>query len=154
MKGGIFEWALATTSALRRAVHSPTCATGVHMIVARGSGEPAGLGKIAPVVNNVMLAIPGSDYTAVDYPATIMGYPDSVAEGTAEFHKLIKEYTEACPDTKVALLGYSQGAHALMDTVCGSDREGFEPAAELEDTFQSHSECPRLPASPFAFVAE
>ncbi|KAM7190068.1 acetylxylan esterase 2 [Naviculisporaceae sp. PSN 640] len=138
MKGGMFEWALAATSALRRAVDSPTCVTGVHMIVARGSGEPAGLGRIAPVVNNVRFTIPGSDYTAIDYPATIAGYTDSLAEGTAEFHRLIKEYTQACPDTKIALLGYSQGAHAMMDTVCGSDQEGFEPAAELADAFQSH----------------
>ncbi|KAM7212163.1 Cutinase domain containing protein [Rhypophila decipiens] len=140
MKGsGILEWALAATAAIRRAVDSlPTCATGVHMIVARGTGENTPLGKMGRVVENVTLAIPGSDYTAVVYPATFLDYQGSMPKGANEFHRLIKEHTEACPDSKLVLMGFSQGAHAMMDAVCGSEQAGPWRVDELGDDFKSN----------------
>lgn len=136
---GIFELALAATSVFKRQADAPACATSLHMIVARGSNEPAGLGRITAVVGNVTLLLPGSDYEAIDYPADLFNYVESVAKGTDEFVKLVGEYHTTCPDTPIALLGYSQGAHALMDAVCGTDLEGFEMQADLPSTYLSSS---------------
>ncbi|KAK4200097.1 cutinase-domain-containing protein [Triangularia verruculosa] len=96
-----------------------TCATGIHMIVARGSTEAPGLGRIGVVAQNVSMLIPNSSVAAVDYPATFENYFTSYATGASEFERLVLEHVQACPDTRIALLGYSQGAHAMMDSVCG-----------------------------------
>jgi hypothetical protein len=85
-----------------------TCATGIHMIVARASTELPGQGIIGEVASLVEQAIPGSDSVAVDYPATLFNYADSEAQGIAAMTELIEAYATACPDTKMALLGYSQ----------------------------------------------
>ncbi|KAJ4412564.1 hypothetical protein N0V85_003657 [Neurospora sp. IMI 360204] len=95
------------------------CATGIHLIVARGSTEAPGLGRIGVVARNVTLLIPGSTIEAIDYPATFANYTTSEEKGAIGFEKRLVDYHEKCPDTKVALLGYSQGAHAMMDSLCG-----------------------------------
>ncbi|KAK3949868.1 cutinase-domain-containing protein [Pseudoneurospora amorphoporcata] len=105
-------------------IREEPCATGLHMMVARGSSEPAGLGRIGVVARNVTLLIPGSTIEAIDYPATFTNYSDSEEKGAIAFEKRLIDYHERCPDTKVALLGYSQGAHAMMDSLCGNSGEG------------------------------
>ena len=102
---------------------SETCATGLHLIVARGSGEDKGLGRIGVVARNVTLVIPGSTIEAIDYPATFTNYTTSEETGAMDFESRVLTYHEKCPDTKIALLGYSQGAQALMDSLCGSSFE-------------------------------
>ncbi|KAK0620982.1 cutinase, partial [Immersiella caudata] len=111
------------------------CATGLHIIVARGSNEEPGLGKIGVIAGNVSLAIPGTTSAAVDYPATIDQYATSLQEGAAEVVRMVKEYGEKCPDGKMALLGFSQGAHSVMDAVCGSSSAGFKTSTDLPDEF-------------------
>lgn len=127
----------ATTSAFhiphpftKRAEPEP-CATSLHIIVARGSDEAAGLGKIGVIAGNVSLAIPGTTVAAVKYPATINTYASSVGVGTNETVRMVNEYAKNCPGKKIALLGYSQGAHAVMDAVCGVTSPGFRKADVL-----------------------
>ena len=93
---------------LTSAQNTTTCATGVHMIVARASTEPAGEGIIGAVATMVKASVPGSDSEAVDYPATLTNYTTSEPSGVAAMTKLITDYTTRCPDSKIALLGYSQ----------------------------------------------
>ncbi|TLS26287.1 hypothetical protein PpBr36_04022 [Pyricularia pennisetigena] len=105
-------------------ITAPTsCAPGVQIFVARGSTEAAGMGRIRTVAGNVTAAIPGSAVTAVDYPATFEDYAQSVMTGTTNLGKLVKDYVQMCPDSKVALLGYSQGAQAVADLICGASSE-------------------------------
>jgi acetylxylan esterase len=87
---------------------SATCATGVHMIVARASTEAPGEGIIGAVATKVQQSVPGSDSEAVDYPATLTNYTSSEASGVASMQKLISSYVARCPSSKIALLGYSQ----------------------------------------------
>jgi acetylxylan esterase len=115
------------------------CATGLHMIVARGSNEEPGLGKIGVIAGNVSFAIPGTTSAAVDYPATIDKYASSVQEGTTELLRMVREYHEQCPGGKMALLGFSQGAHLVMDAVCGSSSAGFKKSIDLPDEFTDSS---------------
>lgn len=84
------------------------CATGVHMIVARASTEQPGQGIIGAVATQVQQAVPGSDSEAVDYPATLQNYQSSEASGVVAMTKLIQDYTARCPNSKIALMGYSQ----------------------------------------------
>jgi hypothetical protein len=85
-----------------------TCASGVHMIVARASTEAPGEGIIGAVATQVHQSVPGSDAEAVDYPATLTDYLNSEASGVAAMTKLIQSYVARCPNSKIALLGYSQ----------------------------------------------
>jgi hypothetical protein len=78
------------------------------MIVARASTEAPGEGIIGAVATSVQGMIPGSDSEAVDYPATLQNYNTSEPAGTAAMTKLITEYATRCPNSKIALLGYSQ----------------------------------------------
>jgi acetylxylan esterase len=85
-----------------------TCASGVHMIVARASTEAPGEGIIGAVATQVQQSVPGSDSEAVDYPATLTDYLNSEASGVTAMTKLIQSYVARCPNSKIALLGYSQ----------------------------------------------
>lgn len=88
-----------------------TCASGVHIIVARASTEAQGEGAIGAVAVEIEAAIPGSDSVAVVYPALLEPYPPSEEAGTAAMTALIQEYVASCPRTKIVLLGYSQVSH-------------------------------------------
>lgn len=87
---------------------APGCATGVHMIIARASTEAAGPGVIGGVATMVTKAVPGSDSESVVYPATLTDYANSEGQGVAGMNKLIQAYTQKCPNSKIALMGYSQ----------------------------------------------
>ncbi|KAH8846486.1 hypothetical protein MCOR27_009027 [Pyricularia oryzae] len=100
-----------------------SCAPGVQIFAARGTTEAPGVGKIQTVAGNVTAAIPGSAVTAVDYPATFDDYAQSVATGSSDLGQLVKDYVKMCPDSKIALLGYSQGAQAVADLICGASSE-------------------------------
>lgn len=107
-------------------IREEPCATGLHLIVARGSSEAPGLGRMGVVARNVTLQISGSTVEAIDYPASFSNYSDSQEKGAIAFEKRLTAYHERCPNTKVALLGYSQGAHAMMDSLCGNSGEGSD----------------------------
>ncbi|KAK4683024.1 hypothetical protein QC764_121430 [Podospora pseudoanserina] len=129
---------LATALFQRQAlVWDGTCSTGIHMIVARGSTEPDGYGRIGVVAQNASLLIPNSSIATIVYPATFENYFTSYATGASEFEKLVLQYVDACPDSKVALLGYSQGAHAMMDAVCGNSDDGFFVSPEFQKALGS-----------------
>lgn len=117
-----------------------TCASGLHLIVARGSGEPKGLGKIGVVAENVIEAVPGSTAAAVDYPATIEAYFASEDMGVAAMTAMIAGYVADCPSSKLALLGYSQGGQVAMDVVCGTSEPLFAVTPALSDAFRNHGE--------------
>jgi acetylxylan esterase len=85
-----------------------TCATGVHMIVARASTEKPGEGIIGAVATQVQQSVLGSDSEAVDYPATLANYEFSESAGVTAMRSLIQSYVARCPSSKIALLGYSQ----------------------------------------------
>jgi acetylxylan esterase len=78
------------------------------MIVARASTEPPGQGIIGAVATSVQGMTPGSDTEGVDYPATLQNFNTSEPAGTIAMTKLITEYAASCPNSKIALLGYSQ----------------------------------------------
>jgi len=105
-----------------------TCAS-LHMIVARASLEAPGEGIIGAVVTQVQSSIPGSDSEAVVYPATLNDYVSSESSGVAGMQSLITSYEARCPNSKIALLGYSQGAQVVGDVLCGTSEANWNSTA-------------------------
>ncbi|KAL0935959.1 Acetylxylan esterase 1 [Colletotrichum truncatum] len=131
--------AKATTAAVAGIIASAaaqnstnTCATGVHLIVARGSGEAPGSGRIGSVADGVVAAVPGSQIAPINYIATLSNYSTSVVDGTTAMKLALTEYNLRCPQSKVALLGYSQGAHVAGDILCGSVEEEEDDGLEID----------------------
>ncbi|KAH0607804.1 uncharacterized protein H6S33_002838 [Morchella sextelata] len=92
----------------------------VHIIAARASTEAAGPGIIGDVMDDVVSQSSQTITTAsVDYPATLTDYAASSASGTAALKTMLTNQVAACPNQKIVLMGYSQGAHVIGDTLGG-----------------------------------
>ncbi|GKZ21626.1 hypothetical protein AbraIFM66951_005168 [Aspergillus brasiliensis] len=118
---GLLSSALASASAAHGDGKAP-CAK-VHMMLARGTTEsyPGLLGSLTDLV---MDAIPDSDYENIIYPATQEGSTPSYEEGIYNGTAQLKAYTKACPESKVVLFGYSQGAMVVSDMLAGGGDNG------------------------------
>ncbi|KAF9465866.1 cutinase [Collybia nuda] len=90
----------------------------VHIITARASTESPGEGIIGDVVSGVVSRSKQTvSREAVDYPALLVPYESSEAAGVAAMKVLLARKTSACPNTKIVLMGYSQGAHVSGDVL-------------------------------------
>ncbi|CAL3967986.1 unnamed protein product [Diplocarpon coronariae] len=118
--------------------NTTACATGVHMIVARASTEKPGQGIIGAVAAQVQEMVPGSDSEAVDYPATLTDYLKSEASGVSAMTKLIQDYAVRCPGSKMALMGYSQGAQVIGDIMCGTSEANFNSTPPLSAQYSKN----------------
>jgi hypothetical protein len=69
-----------------------------------------GQGVTGNITKAIAAEIEGSVATAIMYPATETNpiYFDSVANGTRLLKKSLTNYAKACPDSKIAVFGYSQ----------------------------------------------
>lgn len=107
-----------TDTANNIVVRQVSCAP-VHIIIARASTEPPGPGMIGALAEQVIQANPGATNESIDYPATLSDYQDSSEQGTAAMTRTLTDYANACPCAQIVLMGYSQGAHVVGDTLCG-----------------------------------
>ncbi|KAL9058017.1 MAG: hypothetical protein Q9162_002009 [Coniocarpon cinnabarinum] len=116
-----------------------TCAP-LHIIAARGSTEDPGAGPtLQPLITQIEQQIADADDVALDYPASLVDpiYGDSVHQGVENLGDLLDQVRSDCPQSKVALLGYSQGAQVILDTLCGTSEIGFLPTAPYTSDFAS-----------------
>ncbi|KAI2862080.1 CAZyme family CE5 [Aspergillus niger] len=113
--------ALASASTAHTNGQAP-CAK-VHMMLARGTTEsyPGLLGSLTELVVD---AVPDSDYENIIYPATQEGSTPSYEEGIYNGTAQLKAYVKACPESKVVLFGYSQGAMVVSDMLAGGGDNG------------------------------
>ncbi|KAJ5640743.1 hypothetical protein N7528_000368 [Penicillium herquei] len=97
--------ALTTQEANVTVTNSTACAP-VHMILGRGSTE----------------SVPGSleSLESIDYPATDETTSDSYFVGRAAAAKQLIAYREKCPESKIVILGYSEGSLCIDDAITGS----------------------------------
>lgn len=110
---GVAVAGLLSTAALP--VASADACPAVEVVFARGTGEPAGVGRVGqgmvdalrPLIGNKSIAV-----DAVDYPASydFLRATDGANVASAR----IQDIAATCPATKIVLGGYSQGA-AVMD---------------------------------------
>jgi cutinase len=102
--------------------------TDIHVVFARGSGELPGLGITGtPFVNSVRANAGGRSVSsyAVNYAAALD--QSSAGAGATDMTNHVVSYTAECPNAKIVLGGYSQGASVTdiaigIPTLLGSGR--------------------------------
>ncbi|CAO2656490.1 Nn.00g052930.m01.CDS01 [Neocucurbitaria sp. VM-36] len=92
----------------------------VTVIFARGTTEPGNVGLVtgppffdalSEQLGNRSLAVQG-----VEYPATFAGFNLNGTEGVPSMTAFINQAIASCPDSKVVMSGYSQGALVVRST--------------------------------------
>jgi len=91
----------------------------VELVFARGTSEAPGIGRVGQAVANSLAGSLGGrslGLYAVNYPATYDFL--ATADGAVDATKHIAGMANHCPDTRIVLGGYSQGA-AVVDMLVG-----------------------------------
>jgi acetylxylan esterase len=92
----------------------------VSIITARASTEAAGEGITGNLVTAIVNASTQTvSRASVSYPATLNNYNSSSLQGINAATTQITNLVNSCPTTKIVLLGYSQGAHVMLDVLGG-----------------------------------
>ncbi|KAI0112724.1 carbohydrate esterase family 5 protein [Hypoxylon sp. NC0597] len=93
----------------------------VHFFIARGTDEEYP-GRQGALVDAVCQGVSSCGYEDIIYPASldpVDGYCDSAFAGVTNGTAQITAYADNCPDSKLVLTGYSQGAHVVGDILGG-----------------------------------
>jgi cutinase len=91
----------------------------IEVVFARGTGEPAGIGRVGQALVDALIPLVGGQTVGsygVNYPATYDFL--TAAEGATDATNFVSSLVAQCPSTKIVLGGYSQGA-AVMDMLAG-----------------------------------
>lgn len=91
----------------------------VELIFARGTSEPAGLGRVGQALNDQLSTTLGGRTLGaygVNYPASYDFL--AAADGAADATNRMVAVSQNCPNTRFVLGGYSQGA-AVVDMLLG-----------------------------------
>ena len=128
------------------AAATPPC-TDVEIVGLRGSSEPfdpaqhgmgALLGTEADLVAAQAPTGTAVGFHGIGYPAVsaVLGvidgdYFSSKEEGMRELDGYLRQEIQACPDTRLVVMGYSQGAHAAGDQLAQEPASVTDHVAEL-----------------------
>ncbi|KAH8778628.1 Alpha/Beta hydrolase protein [Diaporthe sp. PMI_573] len=93
----------------------------IHIFMARGNNEVAGAStRQTSVVQAICDGRKSCGWEDIDYDnPTDNKYAEACYEGAVNGLKQIRSYGEDCPDSKLVLTGYSQGAHVIGDMLGG-----------------------------------
>jgi cutinase len=111
----------------------------VQVVFARGTDEPAGVGRVGEAfVEALRPAVAGKSIAV--YP---VNYPASrdflrATEGANDASAFVQNITASCPDTQIVLGGYSQGA-AVIDILTVADQPVLGFANPLPADVASHT---------------
>ncbi|OBB11979.1 cutinase [Mycolicibacterium setense] len=103
----------------------------VEVVFARGTNEPPGLGSVGgPFVDDLRARVAPRtvDAAAVDYPAN-NDFHNSTPAGTDAARSLIESVAASCPNTKMVLGGYSQGAAVIEQATTAASPQTAEHVA-------------------------
>lgn len=111
----------------------------VEVVFARGTSEPPGIGRVGQALAGQLQSQLGGQTVgtyAVNYPATydFLTAADGATDATAH----IAAMSQQCPNTRIVLGGYSQGA-AIVDMLIG--------VPPLGDRVGEYGSAPPLPSS-------
>ncbi|MFF1440216.1 cutinase family protein [Streptomyces sp. NPDC058295] len=91
----------------------------IDVVAARGTFEPGTLGLIVgdPVLSALQRKLTGKSLSsyAVNYPADLS--LTSAAQGNADLVNHVKAQATACPNQRYILVGYSQGANVVDNSI-------------------------------------
>jgi cutinase len=119
--------AAALTSAVPFAFAQPC--PDVQVIFARGTGEPPGVGPTGQAfVDNLRPRLGGKSFDVypVTYPASDQW--DTGLAGITDTGAHVVSMAKDCPNTKMVLGGYSQGAAVMGFVTSGAIPDGIDPA--------------------------
>ncbi|GKT48717.1 acetylxylan esterase 2 [Colletotrichum spaethianum] len=103
----------------RQSTGSGSC-TDLHIFLARGwnEGYP---GRQQLIIDATCNGLSSCDYEDIQFDATNpQGYPSAVEQGRASGVSQLNAYTEKCPNSKVVLSGYSEGANIVANILADS----------------------------------
>ncbi len=98
----------------------------VAVVFARGTAEPAGVGRVGQAfVDDLQGDLGGRNVSvyAVNYPASY-DFLQSAPQGAGDASAYIQATAASCPDTSIVLGGYSQGA-AVVDLITADPSATF-----------------------------
>jgi cutinase len=136
-----------TAIALTPGTASAAACSDVDVVVARGTGEPGRLGLIVgdPVFSAIQRRLPAgttaSSY-AVNYPASTS--PTSPTQGNRDLVNHVSSQAQSCPDQQFILVGYSQGANVVGNSL-GISSQGAAVGGPVVATIPAAAE-PRVSA--------
>jgi len=109
----------------------------VALTFARGTDEPAGLGRVGQALADDLRQNTGKNIDAypVNYRATLLQLHGN--DGAKDAIKHIKEVADKCPNTPQVLGGYSQGA-SVVDIVTGTPIGGVGWGDSLPAQYANH----------------
>ncbi|PKY09199.1 acetylxylan esterase precursor [Aspergillus campestris IBT 28561] len=105
----------------------------IHIFGARHTGATDDYGGAKEVVELILASNPGATAEPIHYPAmgaTKDEFAWSAQLGVQAVTSQVTEFVEACPDTQIVLVGYSQGAEIMDDALCG----GPDPTVNISST--------------------
>ncbi len=109
----------------------------IALTFARGTDEPAGLGRVGEALADAIRRDTGKNVDAypVNYRATLLQIHGN--DGAKDAIKHIKEMADKCPTTPQVLGGYSQGA-SVVDIVTGTQIGGIGWGDSLPPQYADH----------------
>jgi len=116
---GVLAVSALSGSLISSAGASAASCPDVEVIFARGTFEPAGVGGTGQAFVDALssrLAGKSVDVYPVNYPASLDFA--TASDGVVDASNKIRDVANSCPDTKIVLGGYSQGA-AVVDMLAG-----------------------------------
>jgi acetylxylan esterase len=116
---GAATLAAGTAPALAVSQSGTACAPAT-VLAARASTEAQGEGTIASLVDKIQASVSaGVTESAVVYPATLNNYSSSAAKGDTAMKAELQTLVTNCPNQKIVIVGYSQGAQLVGDVLGG-----------------------------------
>lgn len=116
-----------------------------HVFVTRGSDEPYP-GRLGNLTKEICSAIGGEDcgYEDVEFPAksTAWGTDEwckSAGKGASNGQAQMKAFSKKCPNSKLILLGFSQGASVAQDILGGGGGQVFACEQDVNPALDASS---------------
>ncbi|KAJ5172373.1 hypothetical protein N7492_004966 [Penicillium capsulatum] len=116
-------------------VDSEKCATGIHAVVSRGQGSGDDLDVMGTLTDLILQQIPGSTVLGLPYDHGAKDKFKAVSQGALMLQKYVREYADSCPQSKVAVIGYSLGACLTMEAICGTSSLGLTNVDALDPSY-------------------
>lgn len=141
----LFNFILLASAApgKRQSTGSGSC-TDLHIFLARGwnEGYP---GRQQLVIDATCNGLSSCDYEDILFDASNpQGYPAAVEEGRLSGASQVKAYSEKCPDSKIVLSGYSEGANVVGNVLADSGLTANSTPGNKSKTLQQRGNLRRL----------